>query len=460
MLVDLGLDARLALQRDAGQVLAVGPQGLLACDSSLADALAGASRTCSSRRFLLVATSATPRRTCVSSSVCFSKPRSSISLGSSAASSALLAFAWKIAFRRLKKHIVTPCRGGSRPAETTQPRPPGGRAAAGLAVAPGGCDPGVRVHLPGRLAVVILALRRGPRDRGARPRRGAAVAAHPTDVAVESGAPVSGGDRADLERSADELAARRHARRSTSCWPRGRPTRTGYARQVRQAVGYRGDMLVLSPSNLRIDSRLPTSAEQAAFESEMRRAAGRPGPGHDRRGRAPVERDARRQRRLGGPSSGRRRRGQQRRRGRARDHRRPDRGGRRRGHLPQQARPEAPPGAERRGRPAPSSTRWSTAWPRRSPTSTRTWRCGGERAVAAKEDYEAAALAYGEAREAAGPAQPDSGPGRPGRRPAGEGPARGAAHARPLGGPARSRRPTRSRCSRASAPSIPSTARP
>ena len=88
------------------------------------------------------------------------------------------------------------------------------------------------------------------------------------DVAIESGAQASDDDRAALDESASELAQA------------GRPTKyvvlaerpadpTAYARSIREAVGSQWAVLVLSPGNLRIDSPLPTAAEQAAFESEI-----------------------------------------------------------------------------------------------------------------------------------------------------------------------------------------------
>ena len=124
------------------------------------------------------------------------------------------------------------------------------------------------MSLPGRLAVVLLAL------------AAALVLAAPAiavvapselrqnDVAVESGASVSDDDRGELEASAAALAEA------------GRPTKyivlaerpadpTAYARSVREAVGSEWAVFVLSPGNLRIDSSAPTSAEQAAFESEV-----------------------------------------------------------------------------------------------------------------------------------------------------------------------------------------------
>ena len=124
------------------------------------------------------------------------------------------------------------------------------------------------MSLPGRLAVVLLAL------------AAALVLAAPAiavvapselrqnDVAIESGASVSDDDRGELEASAAALAEA------------GRPTKyvvlaerpadpTAYARSVREAVGSEWAVFVLSPGNLRIDSPAPTSAEQAAFASEV-----------------------------------------------------------------------------------------------------------------------------------------------------------------------------------------------
>ncbi len=213
---------------------------------------------------MLVATSATPRRTCCSISVCFSKPRSSISLGSSAASSALLAFAWKIAFRRLKKLIVTPSLMG-RGLRAYANEATGRKAVGGRAKGKGGYPPAVSPQ--GRLAVVILALVAALALAGSALGQVDPSALQQTDVAIESGAQVSDDDREALEDSASELS--RAGTPTKYVVLEARPSDpAAYARSVRQAVGAEWTVLVLSPSNLRIDSPLPTSAEQAAFEEE------------------------------------------------------------------------------------------------------------------------------------------------------------------------------------------------
>lgn len=125
------------------------------------------------------------------------------------------------------------------------------------------------MSLPGRLAVVLLALVAA--IALAAPALGQVAPAElsQSDVAIEDGASVSGDERTALEESASELAQA------------GTPTKyvvlderpadpTGYARSVREGVGAEWTVIVVSqsPRNLRIDSPLPSATEQAVFEQE------------------------------------------------------------------------------------------------------------------------------------------------------------------------------------------------
>jgi hypothetical protein len=93
----------------------------------------------------------------------------------------------------------------------------------------------------------------------------AAVAS--SDVAVERGASVSAAQRAQLEDSAASLAQRDTPVKYVLL--RTKPTDAqGYANRLRSTLAYRGDILVLSPGNLRIASGLRTSDVQAAFDSQ------------------------------------------------------------------------------------------------------------------------------------------------------------------------------------------------
>jgi hypothetical protein len=94
----------------------------------------------------------------------------------------------------------------------------------------------------------------------------AAVAAGP--VAVESGAPLSAGDRARFEAAAASLAQQGTPTKFVVL--RTKPSDAqGYADSLRRKLGYRGDILVLSPRNLRISSPLRTRDVQAAFDAEL-----------------------------------------------------------------------------------------------------------------------------------------------------------------------------------------------
>ena len=123
------------------------------------------------------------------------------------------------------------------------------------------------MSLIGRLAVVLLALVAALALAAPALGQVAPSELSQTDVAIDAGASVSDDDREALEASASELSSA------------GSPTKyvvlaerpadpTAYARSIREAVGAEWTVLVLSPSNLRIDSPLPSSAEQAAFEEE------------------------------------------------------------------------------------------------------------------------------------------------------------------------------------------------
>lgn len=93
----------------------------------------------------------------------------------------------------------------------------------------------------------------------------AAVAS--SDVAVERGAAVSAAQRAQLEDSAASLAQRGTPVKYVVL--RTKPTDAqAYANSLRGTLAYQGDILVLSPGNLRIASGLRTSDVQAAFDSQ------------------------------------------------------------------------------------------------------------------------------------------------------------------------------------------------
>jgi hypothetical protein len=93
----------------------------------------------------------------------------------------------------------------------------------------------------------------------------AAVAS--SDVAIERGASVSAAQRAQLEASAASLAQRGTPVKYVVL--RTKPTDAqGYANRLRSTLAYQGDILVLSPNNLRIASGLRTSDVQAAFDSQ------------------------------------------------------------------------------------------------------------------------------------------------------------------------------------------------
>ena len=93
----------------------------------------------------------------------------------------------------------------------------------------------------------------------------AAVAS--SDVAVERGASLSAGQRAQLEDSAASLARRGTPVKYVVL--RTKPADAqGYADSLRGTLAFQGDILVLSPNNLRIASGLRTADVQAAFDSQ------------------------------------------------------------------------------------------------------------------------------------------------------------------------------------------------
>ena len=86
-------------------------------------------------------------------------------------------------------------------------------------------------------------------------------------VAVEDGASLSAADRQRLQDSARELTAAGTPVKYVVLARRPADPQ-GYAVNLGQRLGYRGDILVLSPGNLAIGSRLPASTVQEAFESQ------------------------------------------------------------------------------------------------------------------------------------------------------------------------------------------------
>ena len=88
-----------------------------------------------------------------------------------------------------------------------------------------------------------------------------------TAVAVEDGAQLSAADRQQLQASARELNAAGTPVKYVVLKQRPADPQ-GYAVGLGQRLGYRGDILVLSPGNLAIGSRLPAGTVQEAFESQ------------------------------------------------------------------------------------------------------------------------------------------------------------------------------------------------
>ena len=86
-------------------------------------------------------------------------------------------------------------------------------------------------------------------------------------VAVEDGAQLPAADRARLQASARELTAAGTPVKYVVL--RQRPADPqAYAAGLGRRLGYRGDILVLSPGNLAIGSRLPAATVRQAFESQ------------------------------------------------------------------------------------------------------------------------------------------------------------------------------------------------
>jgi hypothetical protein len=86
-------------------------------------------------------------------------------------------------------------------------------------------------------------------------------------VSVEEGANLSDADRQRLEESSRALTAAGTPVKYVVLASRPADPQ-GYASGLGQRLGYRGDVLVLSPNNLAIGSRLPSSTVQEAFESQ------------------------------------------------------------------------------------------------------------------------------------------------------------------------------------------------
>ena len=100
-------------------------------------------------------------------------------------------------------------------------------------------------------------------------------------VAVEDGASLSGADRQRLQDSARELTAAGTPVKYVVLASRPADPQ-GYAVNLGRRLGYRGDILVLSPGDLAIGSRLPSSTVQEAFESQRATLRRDPVAGDDR----------------------------------------------------------------------------------------------------------------------------------------------------------------------------------